>query len=56
MAQNLGCLSSKKMLIFSLIITNFGTLRMHQIAPILSKKFRGSMPPEPPSTGGNQQS
>ena len=26
----------KKMLIFRLIITNFGTLRMHQIAPFLS--------------------
>ena len=29
-----------KMLILRLIITNFGTLRMHQIAPILSKIFR----------------
>ena len=33
-------LLSKKMLIFRLIITNFGTPRMHQIAPILSKIFR----------------
>ena len=37
----------KKMLIFRLIITIFGTLRMHQIALILSKIFRGSMPPDP---------
>ena len=37
----------KKMLIFRLKITDFGTLRMHQIASILSKHFRGSMPRTP---------
>ena len=39
-----------KLLIFSLVIAYFGTPRLHQIAPFLSKFFRGSMPPVPPST------
>ena len=48
MAQNLGCwFIIKKMLIFRLKITNFGTLKMHEIASTLSKKFRGRMPPDP---------
>ena len=41
------------MLIFRLIITNFGTLRMHQF---YQKFSRESMHPDPPSTSGNQQS
>ena len=45
-----------KMLILRLIITNFGTLRMHKIAPILTKILRGRMPPDSPSTSDNQQS
>ena len=38
-----------KLLIFRLVITYFGTPRLHQITPFLSKKFRGSMPLDPPS-------
>ena len=36
-----------KLLIFSLVIAYFGTPRLHQIAPFLSKFSRGSMPPDP---------
>ena len=36
-----------KLLSFSLIIAYFGTARLHQIAPFLSKFSRGSMPPDP---------
>ena len=32
---------------FSLVIAYFGTPRLHQIAPFLSKISRGSMPPDP---------
>ena len=39
-----------KLLIFSLVIAYFGTHRLHQIAPFLSKFSRGSMPPDPSST------
>ena len=39
-----------KLLIFSLVIAYFGTPRLHQNAPILSKFSRGSMPPDPPTT------
>ena len=55
MAQNFGCLFIiLKLLIFRLIITYFGTLRMHR-APFLSKKkIRGSMSPDPPSKSLNQ--
>ena len=41
-----GLLIIKKMLIFRLIITNFGTFRMHHIAPFLSKLFPGEHAPE----------
>ena len=36
-----------KLLIFSLVIAYFGTPRLHQIAPFLSKFSLGSMPPDP---------
>ena len=35
-----------KLLIFSLVIAYFGTPRLHQNAPFLSKFSRGSMPPD----------
>ena len=35
-----------KLLIFSLVIAYFGTPRLHQIAPFLSKFSRGNMPPD----------
>ena len=38
-----------KLLIFSLVRAYFGTPRLHQIAPFLSKFSWGSMPPDPPS-------
>ena len=33
-----------KLFIFSLVIADFGTPRLHQIAPFLSKFSEGSMP------------
>ena len=36
-----------KLLIFSFVIAYFGTPRLHQISPFLSKCSRGSMPPDP---------
>ena len=41
------------LLIFRLIIIYFGTLRMHQIAPVLSLFFGGACP-DPSSTSVNQ--
>ena len=38
-----------KLLIFSLVIAYFGTPRLHQFAPFLSKFSRGSVPMDPPS-------
>ena len=47
-----------KLLICRTRVTYFVKLRLHQIAPLLFKIFRGGgggrMPPDPPSTSVNQ--
>ena len=51
MAIKFCCCSfiSLKIADFSLVIAYFGTPRLHQITPFLSKFSQGSMPPDPPS-------
>ena len=48
-------LLSLKLLIFRLIITCFGILRIHQIAACFIKNNSGSMPPDPHRTSVKQQ-